>query len=667
EEFRALQLDVQGLYDNWFVETCDEWVVPYMGDLLGVKGVYGEDTRVPSHRAWVANTLRYRRRKGLASVLARAVQDATGWRTRAVEFFERLAATQHVRHPRPAHGGTVDLRRAARAERTDTPWDTFAHTVDVRTAGSGGGSAPGGRYNLGQVGLFLWRLGAYPAEGASARRVGEGRYTFHPFGIDTPLFNPPETETDVTREPGERNVPDVLDRTRLEEEAQRMADHPRYLSPYFASAPVLEVRIDGDPVPPASLAFMDLSEWAAPPASRPGSPDAVPILAAVDPATGRLALPPGAEAGSVAVSWSSGFSGDLGGGPYDRRAALQPVDPDVPVWTVGAAVPGIVPAPDFGTLDGALAAWERVRGRGVVRILDDRTYALPVTRGGFRVLGLGEDGHLTVEAVDGVFPTVAGSLELRGSSVNAHFHLGGVRLDGEVRLVGEVQLHVRDCTLRPRREEPAWRRSVQGRDAGPGMWVRIERCISGPLDLPPGISGVRVEDSIVDGAEGYAFASGTAPHDDAGPGPQLVVTRSTVFGLVFAAGLAGVESVFADPVIVQRDQEGSIQFSYVPPGSITPPRHRCQPDTALASAGSDAERERTLASLFPRFTSTRYGDAAYGQLSLQCPVEIRTGGRNGSEMGAFQSLQQPQREANLRAALDEYLPYGTQAGIFYVT
>jgi hypothetical protein len=36
-------------------------------------------------------------------------------------------------------------------------------------------------------------------------------------------------------------------------------------------------------------------------------------------------------------------------------------------------------------------------------------------------------------------------------------------------------------------------------------------------------------------------------------------------------------------------------------------------------------------------------------------------------MGAFSSLKQPQREANLRLALDEYLRSGLDAGIFFVT
>ena len=34
-ELVGLQNNVEDLYDNWFIETCDDWVVPYIGDLLG--------------------------------------------------------------------------------------------------------------------------------------------------------------------------------------------------------------------------------------------------------------------------------------------------------------------------------------------------------------------------------------------------------------------------------------------------------------------------------------------------------------------------------------------------------------------------------------------------------------------------------------------------------
>jgi hypothetical protein len=100
---------------------------------------------------------------------------------------------------------------------------------------------------------------------------------------------------------------------------------------------------------------------------------------------------------------------------------------------------------------------------------------------------------------------------------------------------------------------------------------------------------------------------------------------------------------------------------------VTPRRFRCQPDLALTGATDPATVARIRAELAPVFTSTRYRDPGYAQLGFAAHAGLRTGAEDGSEMGAFSSLKQPQREANLRIALDEYLRSGLEAGIFFVT
>ena len=69
----------------------------------------------------------------------------------------------------------------------------------------------------------------------------------------------------------------------------------------------------------------------------------------------------------------------------------------------------------------------------------------------------------------------------------------------------------------------------------------------------------------------------------------------------------------------------------------------------------------------PTFTAERYGDPGFAQLDRGCAVEVRTGAEDGSEMGAFRFLRQPQRETNLRIRLAEYLPFGLAAGLIYVS
>ena len=56
-----------------------------------------------------------------------------------------------------------------------------------------------------------------------------------------------------------------------------------------------------------------------------------------------------------------------------------------------------------------------------------------------------------------------------------------------------------------------------------------------------------------------------------------------------------------------------------------------------------------------------------GILDVQDILEIRTGAEDGSEMGAFGFLKQPQREAGLRRRLQEHVPFGMDIGLFCVT
>ncbi|RMF62207.1 MAG: hypothetical protein D6746_04430, partial [Bacteroidetes bacterium] len=63
----------------------------------------------------------------------------------------------------------------------------------------------------------------------------------------------------------------------------------------------------------------------------------------------------------------------------------------------------------------------------------------------------------------------------------------------------------------------------------------------------------------------------------------------------------------------------------------------------------------------------RYGHPAFAQLRRSTAEEIRTGAEDGAEMGAFNQLKEALREANLRAALDEYLRFGLESGLFYIT
>jgi hypothetical protein len=58
------------------------------------------------------------------------------------------------------------------------------------------------------------------------------------------------------------------------------------------------------------------------------------------------------------------------------------------------------------------------------------------------------------------------------------------------------------------------------------------------------------------------------------------------------------------------------------------------------------------------FSSLRYGDPTYCQLSQVAPEALQAGGEGGTEMGVFSSLNRPIRVASILTKIDEFAPVG---------
>jgi hypothetical protein len=252
-------------------------------------------------------------------------------------------------------------------------------------------------------------------------------------------------------------------------------------------------------------------------------------------------------------------------------------------------------------------------------------------------------------------------------------------MEGVILLEGELQLDILHCTLKPQARGllPGTNLPfVSDMPVGHGLVINIERSIVGRISLPGHTHRLSIQDSIVDGGTASAisgdFGEGpacllAAPGTFDEFGPLASLARSTIFGQVSVKELTDASSViFRDTVNVHNRQSGSVRYCYVPPGSKTPQRYRCQPDLALRVREHSTVSDGAHGRLRPTFTSEVYGHPGYAQLGLQCPPEIRSGAEDGSEMGVFSLLYQPQRRTELRYALAEYLPFGQEAGIFYV-
>jgi hypothetical protein len=135
--------------------------------------------------------------------------------------------------------------------------------------------------------------------------------------------------------------------------------------------------------------------------------------------------------------------------------------------------------------------------------------------------------------------------------------------------------------------------------------------------------------------------------------------RVTVLGKVLTHAVGLVENSIVDGCLcVERRQDGCVRFCWLGPDSRTPQQFHCLPPTPPPGQPQ---------AIVPMFTSTRYGKPGYAQLAQSGPQQIRRGADDGSELGAFHDLFQPQREDNLRIRLGEYLPAGCDVGIVIVT
>ncbi len=176
-------------------------------------------------------------------------------------------------------------------------------------------------------------------------------------------------------------------------------------------------------------------------------------------------------------------------------------------------------------------------------------------------------------------------------------------------------------------------------------------------------------DSIIDSpAGGIAIGGPTIGGAGARYGPVCDLRCVSVFGDVLVRSIRyASDALFLDDVDVQRTQLGCVRFSYVSDKATTPRRYRCQPDMALESATSEPAANRVRSRLQPRFVSRVYGQPGYAQFAVDAAAELKTGAANEAEVGAFNSVLEAQRVANLGIRLDEYLPAWLEPGLIYVT
>lgn len=585
-------------------ETCDGWVVSYIGDLLATNLLPYLDDR--KRRLDVAKTIYYRRRKGTLAVLEELASDLTDWEVKVIEFFRTLGRTRHNFDPQVGGmprellvaqrlagsrsgtiaGGTADLRNAGSAKNTDTAFDEFAHTADFRR-----GHGTTGWYGIPKLGVFIWRLTSYGVSGVTPiKSKNTNEYTFDPTGRKVSLFASGRRGTNafeqwVSREEWELAGPISRALWHGLAGADRKKLYPDSL------------KIEGETAPKVDDIGVECGQF------RTG-----------------LAKP--------TVSYRYGFAADVGAGPYDRRQYR--VD--------GIAFPSAMRSFVAGqNLSG-------IQSKDVVEIADSQTYN--------SIDNISVD-DVTVRAKDKQRPLlrIAADWTIAGLSDSSVLEIDGLFVSGGSTIVLQgnfARVTLRNCTFDPGSVDKI---AIDGRPLTPTQLrieghvskLVVERSILGPV-ITGGIGRVDFadfSDSIVQ-SNGNAISLSQT---------DLALTRCTVHGKVSVRLIDASECLLVGQAKAADVQHGCVRFS----GWMT--------DSSLPRKFESVELP-VGASLF---SSVDFGDASYCVLTAAAPQAVREGGEGGREMGAFAGADWPLKKRGLLAKFEEFLPVGLVPVVIDVT
>jgi hypothetical protein len=622
-----------------------------------------------------------------------------------------------MKHIRPRNYFSPNLRHWRPGIFMDTGFDQTAHKVDVRRIDSTQWNAHG-QYNIQNIAVFLWSLGAYSVAQSPLTQMTPGNsqcFRFSALNQDVPLFHAaiPQGEQ-ITAAAGPANVPDRLLRRVL------CADLTQGIGgSYYGQGASLALYLNKKLLNPYQIGVADLAgkdgAWAKANLSATEGPfQNGELVALVDPELGRVALADQYAGQPLSATWFYGANANIGGGEYARNTAASPFEVNNSAYVVP------FPDPRFAGLQDALnyavgllplgnAVAVEISGESAAQQAIDlplnefpfvsasvtMTTALSVDLPANTTLEL-RSANLTVQTL-----LLDGALTVSGDA-GSQFLVNGIVMAAQatfkppatapallnVPLVRPIsagstenlldELTLTDCTL-----VPGWGFQAATDDGKPQKAARADTpvlqlaanavaltatnsILGGILSNP--LATVSLTNCIVDATDpsNTAYAAVEAPtgaaKNDTSGGAALTMNGCTVVGRVHASVLQYV----SDCIFWAYDNKKGTAALLADRRQQGCVRFSFLPIGAVVPANYECVQQ-AVAGVFPAFVTTLYGQPGYLKLMACTDNSIRRGADDGSEMGAYHFVMAPQRETDLQIRLQEYVPVGMEFGIVYQT
>jgi hypothetical protein len=668
-----IRRNLDRLWADQSIETCDDWVISYIGDLLATNLVASLDAR--GQRLDVAKTIYYRRRKGTVAILEEIAADMTGWDARVVEFFRRMSRTRHNLDPAiglPAEtlppvgtptlqqaqglvgtltnttiGGYADLRNAYGASKAHSAFDEFFYTVDVRR-----GKEQVGWHNIPRLGVFLWRLKSFGIDYTTPVAVKDcpNHYTFDPTGRTFKLEDPltglyaksSRAVDDLWISPAEWQLPTPISRELLATDI---------------AASIRQLYAIVDPNDRDRNLVNSLGIY-----RQPGNFYEIVSTADVKvyPKQGRFKITNAAIVPPFYVTYHYGFSAAIGACPIDRRIVnnLTTFTSD-PIEIAGGGE-SLVNSTDNLANAAPIKNLSIEDSLTYTKISDVGSTTTPIKS--VILIATNKARPVIRPPENAPNPTI---WTFTGAA-DSELVLEGLLISGiEIVLNGKFKsVTFNNCTLDPGEfDGNKYVEAADGKVLNPSR-LRIEaqieeliidRCILSSITTQNtgSIEHLNINDSILQSFDTEAIDL------DSG---VVTLARCTLLSSAKVHILEASECIFNNIMTVDNPQQGCVRFSAWCTDSKIPRPYE--------SVEIPVE--------YPLFASRIFGHPGYAQLQLDADTAIisSTGGgkptilagaQNGSEMGAFASEKNAIKERSLRIKYEEYMPLGLAPVIIYVT
>jgi tail protein P2 I len=606
----TLSDDIARMYQNWFIETCEESRIPYIADLVGMTDIDAE-TLLSSERRYVANHLAYSRRKGTCNTLCNVVNDSSDFACFAVNESEHIAATWTTRDA--ALKSLTFSTTGASGALVGKPFHETAKTADFRAKSNGLLNAKSGRINLRTVSIYLWRLQAQPVLKASLRAHESREYCFYisPFAERVRLSNQPLYLYSRNDAVTYRDYPIAMNRNNFDllEQPQSCKNFPP-VKFYEEQQDSKECSL----LDASHIEVADLSDWQS---VRTGKARVL-----IDPDLGRVYTQDQSLAGRLLMSYSYLSTSVFGAGPYRGKTA-QLSDEVIYVET-GRVV---------ATLAQAVDAWKKQPAP--ISLQGNKHYR--------------HKGPLEIELKGGTFSLLAGDYSQpllaaeiifkNTSKTPAYIKLSGVNFIGQIKIHGNINLEIESSTLINHTGLPI----LSDNDHSTNKNIIIIKSILKGFELPDEVHLTAADSVLVFQSDAYLNSA-------------LSLIRSTVLGHINCLVTPEIkDSLVAGKIAVRKASESSLLYSYTKKLAIG---YGARLDHVVTASGQGGR--------LVQFHSKHYADADFALLSEKSDKKILFGASNGDEMGAFNSLRLRLREQKVMNRMNQYLPAGLEAQTIYM-